>query len=155
MTAWIKNGLTVDGRWTASLSQRRQLAVYSRCVEPQPQRLGWHWSIRQSIWCDDAVKMQRSTRIADRWTSTLSTATAAAANWPGSPRRPGSVRCSELPICPVIHTLSSDRHSPTSSTNSTRKTSQISNFSKTASTDAKSEITNCLLYNCCNYSYLV
>ena len=110
---------------------------------------------RQSIWCDDAVKMQRSTRIADRWTSTLSTATAAAANWPGSPRRPGSVRCSELPICPVIHTLSSNRHSPTSSTNSTRKTSQISNFSKTASTDAKSEITNCLVYNCCNYSYFV
>jgi len=35
-----KNVLTVDGRWTASLPQRRQLAVYSRCVEPQPQRLG-------------------------------------------------------------------------------------------------------------------
>jgi len=35
-----KNVLAVDGRWTASLPQRRQLAVYSRCVEPQPQTLG-------------------------------------------------------------------------------------------------------------------
>ena len=29
MTARIRNVLTVDGRWTASLPQRRQLAVYS------------------------------------------------------------------------------------------------------------------------------
>ena len=33
MTARIRNVLTVDGRWTASLPQRHQLAVYSRCVQ--------------------------------------------------------------------------------------------------------------------------
>ena len=40
MSASIRNVSTVDGRRTVSLPQRRQLAVYSRCVEPQPQRLG-------------------------------------------------------------------------------------------------------------------
>ena len=35
-----KNVLTVDGRRTMNLPQRRQLAVYSWRVEPQPQRLG-------------------------------------------------------------------------------------------------------------------
>jgi len=34
MTGWIKNVLTVDGRWTVNLSQRCQLAVYSRCHKP-------------------------------------------------------------------------------------------------------------------------
>jgi len=42
MTAGIRNVITVDGRWTASLPQRRQLAVYSRCVEPQPQLAASH-----------------------------------------------------------------------------------------------------------------
>jgi len=40
VTAWMRNVLAVDGRWTVSLPHRRQLAVYSRCVEPQLQRLG-------------------------------------------------------------------------------------------------------------------
>ena len=38
-----KKVLTVDGRCTVNLLQRRQLAVYSGCVEPQPQRLGGLW----------------------------------------------------------------------------------------------------------------
>jgi len=35
-----KKVLTVDWKWTVSFPQRLQLLVYSRCVEPQPQKLG-------------------------------------------------------------------------------------------------------------------
>jgi len=40
MTARIKNVLTVDENLTVNLQRRRQLAVCSRCLEPQPQKLG-------------------------------------------------------------------------------------------------------------------
>jgi len=40
MIAEIKNVLTVDEKLTVNLQRRRQLAVFSRCLEPQPQKLG-------------------------------------------------------------------------------------------------------------------
>jgi len=36
-----KNVLIVDEKLTMNLQRRRQLAVCSRCVELQPQRLGY------------------------------------------------------------------------------------------------------------------
>jgi len=39
MIGGIRNVLTVDERLTVNLQRRRQLAVCSRCLEPQPQKL--------------------------------------------------------------------------------------------------------------------
>jgi len=39
MIGGIKNVLTVDEKSTVNLQRRRQVAVCSRCLEPQPQEL--------------------------------------------------------------------------------------------------------------------
>ena len=64
MITWIK----VDVRWTVNLPQRHQLAVYSRCVKPQPQRL----SCRQEKfdeWYHEVLGIERmeslSTRVSE------------------------------------------------------------------------------------------
>jgi len=40
MIAGTKNVLTGDEKLTVNLQRRRQLVVCSRCLEPQPQKLG-------------------------------------------------------------------------------------------------------------------
>jgi len=71
MIAEIKNVLTVDEKLTVNLQRRRQLAVCSRCLEPQPQNVGCQL-LTLRVWVHAGISTRGHPSGRERWVTTSS-----------------------------------------------------------------------------------